>query len=286
VKAAEKSLLELYADPIRKADSAAKVRQLAKLLLADAQSSRQQDATVYVMIGEAIRIATNVGDAKTAVEAIRELDSRFEVDYWELVRDAIDDAAKNSSPATAADFKHIVDDLINTAIQDQQFSEADWVVGRAIKMARRAGDNAVEEDYQQLRKRIKSLNDLAEQNIKAIAILETNPADTQANLQRGDYLFVVANRLDEAMEYWQKCEDDEMKQIVQLSSVFDRNEVKSMLDLAVGYEHAGQALQTLKDRKCLQRALALYQTARVKLEGLEQRKIDAKIASIKDSLEN
>ncbi len=153
MKAAEKELLELYADQISKANSAAQLQHLARLLLADAQSSPQRDATVFVLLGESTRIATNVGDAKTAVEAIRELDARFEIDYWELVRDAIDDSAKNLSPATATDFKLIIDDLINTAIQKQQFSEADWVVGRALKMARRAGDNSADDDYQKMRKK-------------------------------------------------------------------------------------------------------------------------------------
>ncbi len=135
-------------------------------------------------------------------------------------------------------------------------------------------------------RRINSLNELAEANEKAIAVLETNPAETQASLQRGDYLFVVENRLDEAMDYWKNSGDAAMQQIVQLNSGFDRHDVKSIVDLAVAFQAAGRSLRTLKDEKCLQRALALYQMARVSLEGLEQRKTDVEIESLRDLLEN
>lgn len=279
-KIAEKSLRELYQHEFEQANSIPKVQALARQLITDAVTADGQEVRVFVLLEQAALLAITIGDARTAVDAIRHMDERYEIDFWRRTRDAIDDAAKNSNTMTSGDFKLIMDDLIDDSINHENYDQAEWLIGRASKMARRAGDNSAYDGYLTLRKDVQQLQDLSQSNESAVLRLSANPEDPEANLQRGDYLFVMNEDDPQAFAHWAKSDDEGLQRLARLESESDHSNIKTVVALADAFAQLGKDNRTIRDKKFLQRALHFYQIARYQLEGLELRKVQVRIDSI------
>jgi tetratricopeptide (TPR) repeat protein len=276
--------LELYADRFKNAKDARGLRSLGRLLLRDALSAADTD-TRFVMLNESVALSESIGDLTTAVEAIREMESTFEVDFWKLARESVDDAAQNPHKLTSADYKKTLEELIQEALDLEAFEDANWLVGRAVTIARRAGDLNAVESYLKKRKEIQAFEKLTVAQARAVKTLGKKPDDGGANQDRGDYLFVVKDDLDGALEHWQLSNDQVFNNIARLQSQFDRANVESLLELAEAWYDIGRSNRSLRDYKCLQRSLKYFEDAEASVEGLDRRKIEKKIQQIREGIE-
>ena len=122
-------------------------------------------------------------------------------------------------------------------------------------------------------------------NEKALAILAINPEDPQASLCRGDFVFVIQGDFESAVPYWRNSGEVDLLAMLDLHAELGRNSREEIIPLADALAKLGESARGLRDRKFLDRALAIYKKSVRSLTGLEKQSINQKIDEIKNKLE-
>lgn len=266
------------------ARSASERRSAAMELINDALT--EEDSVVrYILWMRAAELGEESGDATMVVDAMRLLDQYYEIDFWEDTLDSIELAARNSSSQTARDFKRTTDDLIQEAEDQGRYEVAVKYLSFAIRQSKKVKDSESLEGYQSIEKRVKKLRDLAAGNQKAIEVLVENPDDPQANLNRGDFLFVIEDDFENAVSYWLNSEDAKLISMLELHAELGNKNREEIIPLADALAKLGEPARSPRDQKFLVRALAIYKKSVRSLSGLEKQSVNQKIDVIKQKLE-
>ena len=238
----------------------------------------------YVLWMRAVELGEDAGDARAVVDAMRLLDQYYEIDFWKETLDSIDSAARNPSSQTARDFKRTTDELIKEAEDGGRYEVAVKYLSFAIRQSKKVKDNESLNEYQAIEKRVKKFRDLTVGNQKALAILAESPADLQANLDRGDFVFVIENDFENALQYWQKSGDIELLSMLDWHARLGGKSRGEILPLADVLAKLGDSARSPRDRKFLDRAMVIYKKSVRSLSGLEQQSVNQKIDEIKQKL--
>ena len=266
------------------ARSASDRRSAARELINDALT--EEDFVVrYILWMRAAELGEESGDATTIVDAMRLLDQYYEIDFWGDTLDSIEAAARNSSSQTARDFKRTTDDLIQEAEDQGRYEVAVRYLSFAIRQSKKVRDSESLDEYQSIEKRVKKLRDLAAGNQKALEILVGNPEDPQANLNRGDFLFVIEDDFENAVSCWLNSEDTKLISMLELHAELGNKNREEIIPLADALAKLGEPARSPRDRKFLARALAIYKKSVRSLSGLEKQSVNQKIDAIKQKLE-
>jgi formylglycine-generating enzyme required for sulfatase activity len=191
--AAQKRSLGLLHDVYGKEYDAAKTSkqktELAKKLLDQAAKTEGDPASHFVLLRVAKEVAVLAADAETALEAVEQIVTTYDVDAMETRLDCVKGlaaAAKFSSQHSAL-AEHAYS-LLDVALAEDNF-EAAGQFGRIAQESAKRGRN-----YSLLKKvaaRMEKLDELQQAHAeyqKAVARLEENPTDPEANLAAGRYL--------------------------------------------------------------------------------------------------
>ena len=260
-------------------------RSAAKELIEDAIT--EEDFVVrYILWMKAVELGEDSGDAITVVDAMRLLDQYYEIDFWKEVLDSLDSAARNVSSQTVRDFKRTTDALIREAEEQGRYEIAVKYLSFAIRQSKKVKDSESLDEYQAIEKRVKKFRDLSTSNQKALAVLVSNPEDPLANLNRGDFVFVIEDDFGNAIPYWQNSEDVKLLSMLDLHAELGSKNREEILPLADALAKLGEAARSPRDLKFLARALAIYKKSVRSLSGLEKQSVNQKIDAIKNKLEN
>ena len=259
-------------------------RSAARELINDALTEDDFDVR-YVLWMRAVELGEDAGDARAVVDAMRLLDQYYEIDFWKETLDSIDSAARNPSSQTARDFKRTTDELIKEAEDGGRYEVAVKYLSFAIRQSKKVKDNESLNEYQAIEKRVKKFRDLTVGNQKALAILAESPADLQANLDRGDFVFVIENDFENALQYWQKSGDIELLSMLDWHARLGGKSRGEILPLADVLAKLGDSARSPRDRKFLDRAMVIYKKSVRSLSGLEKQSVNQKIDEIKQKLE-
>lgn len=256
------------------------LRDVSKQLVRSGKTGSDDDAIQYAKFEKARELGVFFGDAMTAIDALRAIDEKFEIEFWEEVLDTIEDAELKANTNTQTDFKRTMDQLIDEAIDAQHFGPAGKLIANASLMAKRARDVAAQDKYKTLRKQVVEMDRLVEQSNKAREVLAGNPDDPEANLQQGDYLFVIAEDVDAAFACWQKSGLKSLQDLVSQEKATDHKDGAQLVTLADAWKDVGDENRSERDRKCLQRAHNHYRAALALLRGLERKSVQSKIKEL------
>lgn len=260
-------------------------RSAAKELIEDAIT--EEDFVVrYILWMKAVELGEDSGDAIAVVDAMRLLDQYYEIDFWKEVLESLDSAARNVSSRTVRDFKRTTDALIREAEEQGRYEIAVKYLSFAIRQSKKVKDSESLDEYQAIEKRVKKFRDLSTGNQKAIAVLVSNPEDPLANLNRGDFLFVIEDDFENAIPHWQNSEDVKLLSMLDLHAELGSKNREEILPLADALAKLGEAARSPRDLKFLARALAIYKKSVRSLSGLEKQSVNQKIDAIKQKLEN
>jgi len=259
-------------------------RSAARELIEDALS--EDDFVVrYVLWTKAVELAEDSGDARLVVDAMRLLDQYYEIDFWKESLDSLDAAARNVSSQTARDFKKTTDDLIREAEGQGRYEVAVKYLSFAIRQSKKVKDSESEDEYQAIEKRVKKFRDLSMDNEKALVTLDSNPEDPLANLNRGDFLFVIEDDFTNAIPHWQNSGNAELISMLDLHADLGNKNREEILPLADAFAKLGESARSPRDRKFLARAQEIYKKSVRSLSGLEKQSVNQKIDEIKQKLE-
>lgn len=277
--AARKSIAESIQLMMRTSNDTRSRIRTAKSLIKFADSQDNLLMT-YVVLKEAESMGISAGDARTAVDALREIDKLFEIDFWKEVQKTIEKSSRNSSNTTALDFKTTMDELIEEAKDKALFDPARKLLSAAIKLAKRAKDTESTNEYLRLEKELKSIEIMIEASVESLVVLKNKPDDPRANLDQGDFLFVIKDDLDGALEHWLKSGEKKRVELVELLAKNDLLDGPKIVELADAWLALGKSNRTAHDRKSLEQAYDLYRRARFRLTGREQQAVEEKIEKL------
>lgn len=185
---------------------------LARKVLQQAGESKDDPNSRYVLLTEARRLATEVGDSETALKAIQELSNLYRIDGVALKQDSL--ATLVQSAKTAAELKTLASallQLVDEAVAQDNFDAAEKAALAAVPAAQRAKDIAATSRAQAKAKEAGELRARFEKVKKALEKLETVPNDAVANGTVGQFLCFVKGDWDAGLPRLRKGDDAALK---------------------------------------------------------------------------
>jgi hypothetical protein len=225
-------------------------------------------AIQYVVLDKAEELAILSGDAVAVVSAIRQIDKHFEIDFWKRAQKSIEKTTSHTSAQTVLGFKIAIDELIEEAIENGLYSQANKLLSIAIRSAKSSQSTDLIKEYERIEDDVKFLAGLQKQNSLALKTLAVDPENARANLHLGNYLLVCEDDIDTAMRHWKKSESEELVEVAELES---GNVESKPLKLAGAWRGLVKGSKhSPLDRKCLEQAYEHYGEASRSLSGREE----------------
>ncbi len=261
-----------------------RAKALAQLLSRDAQSESSQPTTQYTMYLEAAEIGVRLGDLEMAVNAYKELDRRYEMDFWRLMKDKVKETAGNTTSNNSFTFRRDLDKLVEQAVVEQRFKEAEGMVDWALDIVRKT-DRAQADRYREKGRLIGSMKKVQTANDRALKMIEEQPDNPKAHEDRGMYEFLIKDEVETALQLWTKSSDKPLLRLVEQRSATDFTSPSSLLTVAEIWRDIGAPNRTFKDKRFLEQAKSLYEDAVGMVDGLEKRRIERMLKELQAEID-
>ncbi|MDB5303070.1 MAG: OmpA/MotB domain protein [Phycisphaerales bacterium] len=278
---ADKLVKEVFKAEYSRATTPAGQIALARALFNEAQQSRDDAVTLYVLLREARDNASAGGDPETAIDASRGLRDAFQINHvaaGEMERDALLSAVKVvlAAPPTAVASPESRSAIYLTMAMAERdlnagnYAQAAQAAGQAEQVARKINDPSLL-DRVHGRAAVLSTAAVEYQRIKdQLAALKASPDDAAANLAVGRFYAFILDRPDRGMQLLARSSDRALKALAEREIV---NPTTPADQLAVADAWAAAAKVTpagpIKEGM-LRRALHWYDTAGPQLPGLSK----------------
>jgi len=284
-QAAVKLIEEVYGKEHAQAKTSTAKTALANKLLKEAAAS--EDLTNrYALLRVARDMATQAGDAETAVRAVEEIGRSFQVDVFQLKGAALSQTRKSASLTKQR--KALAEQalaLIEEAVARDDFVAAKYLGQLALDSARKARER-------DLTKRIVTRNKMVTEVAEAYSVakdafqtLEESPTDPEANLTAGKYLCFMKGDWNKGIPMLALGKDGETTKLAikELEGVTD---VAGQVALGDGWWALSETKDGLAKERLRERAAVWYRLASPKLAGLAKSKVEKRISEIpKERLE-
>lgn len=268
------SLKDLYKSGYGKDALPAAKKKLAESLLKDGLLAREP-AMQFAMISQSIDVASSVGDGATAVEALEALDRHFEIDFWGRADEVVDEVKRRVKAMPQYESAVAgVDRLIDRSLSESRFDEAFVVTSVGLVLARKFKDLKRFQRFESMAKDLKNVRTIAKKAEAAEKKLATDPNDPSANLDQGNYLYLVKDDLRGALAHWAKSSSEEHQLVAELEVAASRSDGAQLLELAIAWRTLGARLKTASDVKYSFRAKELCEKSAPLLDGLNKLKAE------------
>lgn len=274
---AVKLIEEVYGEEHTQAKTSAEKTALAGKLLKEAAAS--EDLTNrYVLLRVARDMATEAGDAETAVRAVEEIGKSFQVDLLQLKGAALSAARKSASLSKQR--KALAEQalaLIEEAVARDDFVAARYLAQLALDAARKAREGDL---TKRIVARSKMVTEVAEEYSAAkdaFQTLEEKPVDPEANLAAGKYLCFTKGNWDKGIPMLALGKDGQTTKLAikELEGVTD---VGGQVAIGDGWWALSETKDGLTKKRARERAVAWYRLAFPKLTGLVKAKVEKRLA--------
>jgi hypothetical protein len=275
----KKLIADVYRSEHAKASTPELKLALSARLMDDARNTTDDPASKYALLLVARDIAASAGDWEATIAAIIPLAETFKVDAFALADDArakIDMADKPPKDAKAA-FRMIMD-LTEAAVSKDRFDIAVRLTASAQRIARNGRDaitaKQLAEYAADLQKDSRTFGLLKPD----LETLERNPTNAGANLAVGRFRALEQHRWREGIPLLALGSDAELAKLA-TQELSDPDTAAERLAIADAWWYLADARKA--DAKALRRHAAdLYLRVRSSLEGLAQKRVDARLVAI------
>jgi len=257
---------ETYKDDFVGASHASRKAVLARKLLDAGIATDDDPASTYVLFRLARDFATELGDAEMALEAIGELDRRFEVDALQMKLAALEAVAKQAGAKTAS---AVLTELILSAMDDAVAVDDLDTAERLATLARRA-------------KEVQELKEAFVDVRQALDFLKTLPDDPQSNETVGKYQCYMKGDWRRGLPRLTRSPDPAIGLLAQ-NDLADPQQPDAQLAVADGWwamadAEPGRARQQLQFH-----AVRWYKRAEPNLTGADQQRVQQRLAEAEDA---
>ncbi|HEX4147699.1 MAG TPA: hypothetical protein VHY20_01875, partial [Pirellulales bacterium] len=274
------TLKDVFKDDFSAAKKAEDKAALAEKLLKQAQDSRDDPASVYVMLGEARNLAGDAADAALTVRLISELGNRFQVDPLELLAEDLERATQKSHPSAA--FKAIAEaalEHVDEALDADQFPLAKRLSDVALAAARKAKDPTKLKTAIERNKGLATLKQQWDAAEEARTMLAKTPDDPEANLALGRYLCFVRSDWAEGLKHLARGGDTTLKELAAKSAA-DPQDAAGQAELGEAWAQAADAARGKSKPELQAGARYWYAKAQPALSGLAKAKADQRLKQL------
>ena len=288
--AVQAEALELIRDVYReewdRAQKAEEKTALANKLLAQAVKSLDDPAGRFVLLRLARDVAAQAGDAETALAAVDRIGNTYEVDVLQMrveCLQAVAKAASGSSQIKALARQAIA--LVDAAVAEDDYELAKYFGELANASARRARDFLL---VKQIVARMKEVDGQAKvfaQYKEALATLEKKPTDPQANLTAGRYLCLLRGDWDQGVPMLALGSDEALKAAAS-KELGGATSATAQVGLGDGWWDLAEQTDGEAKRALLERAAHWYRQAAPKLTQLLKLRVEKRIQSIEQAIDD
>ena len=253
------------------------LQELAHTLLNDAQTTRT-DAMRYALLDEAGQLGARIGDGEIVFTALSEMDSDFEIEFWEALAKQMRSAQKNASTAMHhGTITRALFEAVERAVQQENYETALQMANDGLKAARKLGvENQVRafDDYQ---KQLREMVEWSEEGADATDKLEADPDDSKAHLAAARQLCFVQGDWDQGLEHLAQCGSSKLERLARQDQALSADQagtdrLEEILALADQWFETGQNNKGATARALLVRAHHWYGVAKNHASDLDRQK--------------
>jgi len=180
---------DTFGDEYAAATSSEQKTAFAQKLLQTAKDTNPGTANHYALLRVAWDVATQASDAKLAIQVTEKIAGAYEVDALKAkVATVTKIAASVRSSAQRKALASVALDLVDEAVAGDDYDRAEELVGLALSAARKAQDWELVKRIVARGKAVKEAEGAYGKVQEALAKLENNPTDPEANQVAGEYL--------------------------------------------------------------------------------------------------
>lgn len=275
---------DVYGEEVRNATTAEKKIEVAGTLLDTAISLKGDLPGQFVLMQTARNIAVSAGDLALTFKAIDAVDQAFQINttLYDKIQafDAVAKAARNDDQR-----KVIAESAFGlaTAAQDAgQFDEAKQVASTGLTAARRVRDKDLITTLLDLERSLDAYLETYNKIKPALAVLETQPADPEANLTVGRFRCFSEGNWDEGIPMLALSSDPDY-QAVALSELTAPKDGDGKAKIADAWWDLSEKKEEAKEIQIQLRGRAgdWYNDALAGLTGLAKKRVEKRLDDIK-----
>jgi hypothetical protein len=266
---------DIYAGDFATAGTAARKSEFAGQLAAQADATKDP-ADRWALLTEALRLATDAGDAATAIPLIDRIPTEYAVERDESRLEALARLAARIAPSQSADLARRCLDLARELEKSADPEHVTRALTLAAAAAKKARNNDLAAEAARLSARQKDRQKVDKELEPILAKLASNPNDAELCLEAGRLLCFRAGRWDEGLPILQKGADKQLSTIAQMELTTPKS--------AADHLRAGDAWWDWADAqkpvaKTAAQAAAVrhYAAALAEVEGLDRARLEKRI---------
>jgi hypothetical protein len=284
ISAAREKVEDIFSTEYASAKTADAKSKLAKQLASHATPDQSPAARV-ALLREAARLATDAGDATTALDAVEKLISGYDGDRDAAMLAVYQQLLRTVSPANATDLGQSILRFTETALRGGREESAAKAVPLLLGVARKSRDPLLLKAAGALKLRVAEQASLDGKITPLRAKLAESPDDPQANLELGQLLCFTAGNWREGLPYLAKGGDATLAAVAAAElAAGERVDPKVAVALADAWCDCAQKQRGPLRMAAENRALDHYTAATGHVDGLDGVRIGKQIAQLQKNV--
>ena len=240
----------------------------------------------YVLLKEACAVASLAGDSNTAIQAINQLDQRYEVDFWKVADQVAANCLGNlNSRSQAVELQGHLVSLSQKAVADAFFDEALQMAAKAQQNAKRKIQDVHHAELaDRLRDHITEMREISHRGARAIEALKSDPSGKSSHAHAGNYFCFIKKDFQTGLVHWRKSNRINLSSLA-LAELSYKPEENNQLTIAKQWYEFGSSKKSYVDFQAMNRALHWFELAlKSRVGHLNRKSIQSSIDEIKDFL--
>ena len=195
--AAVELVKSIYGEQYKAAKKLKERQEISASMLKQANEIKEPSVDQYALLQMAYKTGLASAEVKVAQEASQRLYSYYDIDEFNQRFRTLERAAKLPEKANAAGYlKEEAGELLQWAVDEDEYQAAESILKIGITSARRTSDNKLMRDFVNAQRELKRLKRDYMEVESYVSTLDANPKDPEANLIAGKYYCFGKGRWD------------------------------------------------------------------------------------------
>jgi len=281
LKQAEKLVHEVLKDDYARKDPASR-RALGQKLLSQAETSKDEPASHFVLLSDARDIAAETGELKVAMTACDRLAEQFQVDRVAVRRACLDRLRKPATPEEAALLTEAFFRLMDEAVSAENFEVALGASRDAEQAAQKSKQLPLLSKARARGRDVAGLRGEFQRAEGARKKLEAQPDDAESSFVLGRFLVAVKGDWESGLALLAKGSNPAWKDLATREAKTPL-ETSDQLALGDGWWELGSKEEGAGKSRLWTRAALCYQRGLPDASGLQRLKIEKRLEEIAQS---
>ncbi|MDY0171175.1 MAG: terpene cyclase/mutase family protein, partial [Thermoguttaceae bacterium] len=270
---------EVYGDAWKEARTSEQRKALAEDFKKAGESEAEPEA-YFVLLRLTRDIAAQAGEAGLAFEAIDLLAARFDVDAYRFKGAALSQAAKSAtSPAQLTAVAQRSLELVDQAIEADDFTGAKYLAGLALDAARKANEHELVKQAGVRHRGVEAIAKAYADIQNALKVLDANPDDPNANVVVGRYYCLLRGDWERGLPMLALGSDRKLRTLA-IKELEKPGTSDEQVRLADDWWDLSSAFGDTPEQHLLGRAAHWYRLAQPTLAGLVKMKVDKRLEEL------